>query len=374
MSSKRDYYEVLGVEKNAGSEDLKKAYRKLAMKYHPDRNPGDKPAEEKFKEAAEAYAVLSDSEKRAQYDQFGHAMGGRGFQGFEGFEDAFRGFGDVFGDIFEDFLGGGGRRGGGRSRARRGADLEVTVELTLEEVLKGKEAALEIPRHESCGECQGTGAKPGSKKTPCQECRGQGEVRISQGFFTMRRTCHACRGEGERIEKPCTVCHGAKRVRQTRKLKVQIPPGVDTGMRLKMNGEGEAGETGGMRGDLYILMQVKPHPLFERKEETIYCEVLIPYSVAVLGGEIQVPTLTEEVPLKIPAGTPAGKILKVKGAGIPALSRESARGDQLVRVDIHIPSKVNDEERKLLEHYAKQRGDKIQARKKGFFEHIKESL
>src|SRR3989338_1674543 len=228
MAKKRDYYQVLGVDRGASAEDIKKAYRKLAMQHHPDRNPGDHAAEESFKEAAEAYAVLSDPEKRAQYDQFGHTLGGRVFQGFEGFEDAFRGFGDVFGDIFEDFLGG-GRRSGGRSRARRGADLEIGIELTLEEVLYGKEKTLEFPRQETCGECKGTGAKAGSKKTPCQECRGQGEVRISQGFFTMRRTCQACRGEGERIEKPCSACRGAKRVRETRKLKVKIPPGVDTG-------------------------------------------------------------------------------------------------------------------------------------------------
>ena len=375
MAQKKDYYEVLGVSRNASAEDIKKSYRKLAMQHHPDRNPGNKPAEESFKEAAEAYAVLSDSEKRAQYDQFGHSMGGRGFQGFDGFEDAFRGFGDVFGDIFEDFVGGGGSaRGGGRTRARRGADLEIGVELTLTDVLNGKEKQLEIPRHETCSDCSGSGAKPGSKKTPCQECRGQGEVRVSQGFFTMRRTCSSCRGEGEKIEKPCGTCYGAKRVRQTRKIKVKLPPGVDHGMRLKMNGEGEAGESGGPRGDLYILMHVAPHELFERKDENLYCEVLVPYTVAVLGGEIKVPTLTEEAKLKIPHGTPAGKILKIKGSGLPVLSRETMRGDLFVRMDIDVPAKVTDDERRMLEQFAKMRGDKIQARKKGFFENLKESF
>lgn len=374
MAQKKDYYEVLGVSRNASAEDIKKSYRKLAMQHHPDRNPGNKPAEESFKEAAEAYAVLSDPEKRAQYDQFGHSMGGRGFQGFDGFEDAFRGFGDVFGDIFEDFVGGGSSSRGGRVRARRGSDLEIGVELTLTDVLNGKEEPLEIPRHETCSECSGSGAKPGSKKTPCQECRGQGEVRVSQGFFTMRRTCHSCRGEGEKIEKPCGTCHGEKRVRQTRKLKVKLPPGVDHGMRLKMTGEGEAGENGGPRGDLYILMHVAPHELFERKDENLYCEVLVPYTIAVLGGEIKVPTLTEDAKLKIPHGTPAGKILKIKGAGLPILSRDTQRGDLFIRVDIDVPSKVADDERKLLEQYAKLRGDKIQSRKKGFFEHLKESL
>ncbi len=372
MAQKRDYYEILSVSRTSSAEEIKKNYRKLAMQYHPDRNPGDVKAEEAFKECAEAYAVLSDAEKRAQYDQFGHSLGGRGFQGFEGFEDAFRGFGDVFGDIFEDFIGGGGR--GGRSRTRRGADLEIGVALTFEDVLHGKEKQLEIPRHETCGECKGSGAKPGSKKAVCNECRGQGEVRISQGFFTMRRTCHACRGEGEKIEKPCAVCHGAKRVRQTRKIKVKLPPGVDNGMRLKMTGEGEAGENGGPRGDLYILMQVEPHELFERKDENLYCEVLVPYTAAVLGGEIKVPTLTSEASLKIPHGTPAGKILKIKGEGLPVLSRENLRGDLFVRIEIDIPAKVHDEERKLLEQYAKLRGNKIQLRKKGFFEHLKESF
>lgn len=370
---KRDYYEVLGVSRNASADDIKKVYRKLAMQYHPDRNPGDQKAEEAFKECAEAYAVLSDPEKRAQYDQFGHSMGGRGFQGFEGFEDAFRGFGDVFGDIFEDFLGGGGGRGG-RTRVRRGADLEIGVELTLEDVLNGKEKSLEIPRHETCGDCKGTGAKPGSKKTPCTECRGQGEVRISQGFFTMRRTCHVCRGAGEKIEKLCSTCHGEKRVRQTRKLKVKLPPGVDHGMRLKMNGEGEAGENGGPRGDLYVLMHIQPHDLFERKEENLYCEVLVPYTVAALGGEIEVPTLTAQAQLKVAHGTPAGKILKVKGEGLPVLGREGQRGDLFVRVEIDIPVKLRDEERKLLEQYAKLRGDKIQPRKKTFFENLRESF
>jgi len=374
MAQKRDYYQVLGVDRGASAEDIKKAYRKLAMQHHPDRNPGDHAAEESFKEAAEAYAVLSDPEKRAQYDQFGHSMGGRGFQGFEGFEDAFRGFGDVFGDIFEDFFGGASPRGGGRSRARRGSDLEMAVTLTLEEVLSGKEENLEIPRHEICSECKGSGAKPGSKKMTCPDCQGHGEVRVSQGFFTLRRTCHTCQGEGEKIEKACTLCRGKRRMPQVRKLKLRIPPGVDNGMRLKMSGEGEAGEGGGPRGDLYLHMQVKPHDLFERQAENLFCEVLVPYTVAVLGGDIKVPTLTGDTHLKIPHGTPAGKIFKVKSCGLPRISRGEGLGDLFVRMDIDVPAKVSEAERKLLEQYARLKGDKTQARKKNFFEQLKESF
>ncbi len=373
MSQKRDYYQVIGVERGASGEDIKKSYRKIAMQYHPDRNPGNHEAEEKFKEAAEAYAVLSDSEKRAQYDQFGHSMGGRGFQGFEGFEDAFRGFGDVFGDIFEDFFGG-SARGGGRSRARRGSDLEMAVTLELAEVLSGKEQSVEIPRQEICGECKGSGAKPGSKKITCQTCQGHGEVRVSQGFFTMRRACPGCQGAGEKIEKACGVCHGRKRVEQIRKLKLRIPPGVDNGMRLKMMGEGEAGENGGPRGDLYLHLQVKPHTLFERRQEHLYYEVLVPYTVAVLGGEVNVPTLTGESLLKIPHGTPAGKILKIKGEGLPVISHGEGRGDLFVRIDIEVPAKTSEAERKLLEQYARLRGEKVLARKKNFFEQLKETF
>lgn len=363
--SKRDYYEVLGVNRTADGETIKKNYRKLALQYHPDRNPGNKVSEEKFKEAAEAYAILSDPDKRARYDQFGHSMGGAGFSGFEGFQDAFGGFHDIFGDLFEGFFGGGG---GGRRRGRgeRGSDLEYTVELELAEVLTGKTFDLEIPRKETCGECQGTGAEKGSKRKTCPDCGGRGEVRVSQGFFTLRRTCPHCHGEGESIEKPCSACHGGGRVRKTRKLQVKIPAGIEHGSRLRVTGEGEAGQGGASRGDLYIQVLVKKNKTFERQGLNIYCEVLIPYTVAVLGGEVEVPTLTGKTGLEIAGGTPAGKVLKIKGEGVPALGAEGRRGDEYVKVDIEVPAKLSKAERELLEKFAAERKEKIQTKKRFF--------
>ena len=363
--TKRDYYEVLSVTRTADGETIKKSYRKLALQYHPDRNPGDKAAEEKFKEAAEAYAVLSDSDKRSRYDQFGHNMGGAGFSGFEGFQDAFGGFSDIFGDLFEDFFGGGGGRR--RGRGQRGSDLEYTVELELVEVLTGKTFDLEIPRKETCGECQGTGAEKASKKKVCADCGGHGEVRVSLGFFTLRRTCPRCHGEGESIEKPCPLCRGEGRARKTRKLQVKIPAGMEHGARLRMSGEGEAGQGGASRGDLYIQVLVKKNKIFERQGHDIYCEVLIPYTIAVLGGEVEVPTLTGKSMLEIASGTPAGKVLKIKGEGVPAYGMEGRRGDEYVKVDIEIPTKLSKSERELLEKLALERKEKIQT-KKGLFQ------
>jgi molecular chaperone DnaJ len=362
--TKRDYYEVLSVTRTADGETIKKSYRKLALQYHPDRNPGDKAAEEKFKEAAEAYAVLSDPDKRSRYDQFGHNMGGAGFSGFEGFQDAFGGFSDIFGDLFEDFFGGGGGRR--RGRGQRGSDLEYTVELELAEVLTGKTFDLEIPRKETCGECQGTGAEKASKKKVCPDCGGHGEVRVSQGFFTLRRTCPRCHGEGESIEKPCPICRGEGRARKTRKLQVKIPAGMEHGARLRMSGEGEAGQGGASRGDLYIQVLVKKNKTFERQGHDIYCEILIPYTIAVLGGEVEVPTLTGKSRLEIASGTPAGKVLKIKGEGVPAYGMEGRRGDEYVKVDIEIPTKLSKPERELLEKLAVEREEKIQT-KKSFF-------
>jgi len=364
--AKRDYYEVLGVDRAADAETLKKVYRKLALQHHPDRNPNDKAAEDKFKEAAEAYAVLSDPEKRARYDQFGHSMGGSGFSGFEGFQDAFGGgFGDIFGDLFESFLGGSGS-GRRRGRGQRGSDLEYSVELELAEVLTGKEFDLEIPRKEACGECLGTGAEKGSKKKACADCGGRGEVRVSQGFFTLRRTCPRCHGEGEAIEKPCPSCHGEGRVRKTRKLQVKIPAGIEHGSRLRVTGEGEAGQGGASRGDLYIQVLVKKNKTFERQGQDISCEVLIPYTVAVLGGEVEVPTLTGKTRLEIASGTPAGKVIRIKGEGVPSYGESERRGDEYVKVDIEIPTKPSKTERELLEKLAAERKEKIHA-KKSFF-------
>lgn len=376
MPSKRDYYEILGLSRSASVDEVKKAYRKLALQYHPDRNPGDKHAEEKFKEAAEAYAVLCDPDKRSQYDQFGHSLGGRGFQGFEGYEDSFRVFNDIFGDLFDDFFGT-GRGGGsssGRGRSRRGRDLEYTVEIELLEVLKGKEMPLEIPRRETCGDCQGSGAAKGSKRTPCPDCGGRGEVRVSQGFFTLRRTCPRCHGEGEKIEKPCLICRGTGRVQKTRKLSIKIPPGMESDARLKITGEGEAGELGGPRGDLYLHVLVKGHPVFERRDTDLFCEALIPFTIAVLGGEISAPTLEGETPLKVPAGTPSGKVFKLKDFGLPVLGRSPERGCQFIRVEIEVPNKISEAEKKLLRELAKQRDEKIQIKPKGIFDHFKDNF
>ncbi|HOE68310.1 MAG TPA: molecular chaperone DnaJ [Candidatus Omnitrophota bacterium] len=370
MKQKRDYYEVLGVSRDVTEDGLKKAYRKLALRYHPDRNPNSQEAEEKFKEAAEAYAVLNDSDKRARYDQFGHSLGGGGFSGFENFQDSFGGFSDIFGDLFEDFFGGGG--GGGRrsgARGRRGSDLEYPVTLTLEEVLSGKAMELEIPRRETCTECGGSGAEKGSRKKVCADCGGRGEVRITQGFFSMRRTCPKCGGEGESIEKPCHVCRGEGRVRKVRKLQVNVPAGIEDGSRLRVTGEGEAGQGAGGRGDLYIHVTVEKHKVFERQGHDLYAETLIPYTVAVLGGKADAVTLTGKTELTIEPGTPSGKIVKVRHEGLPAVNMPDRRGDLYLRIQVEVPSKPSKAERELLEALAAERGDKV-ASKKGFFSHF----
>ncbi len=374
MQTKRDYYEVLGIARSAAVEEIKKAYRKLALKYHPDRNPGNKEAEEKFKELAEAYAVLSDPEKRAQYDQFGHSLGGGGFQGFRGSEEAFRGFEDIFGDLFDDFFGGSTGARGRRQGGRRGSDLETSVELTLEEAFRGKEISLEIPRQENCTVCGGSGAAPGSKKSICPECRGTGEIRMTQGFFSLRRTCPRCQGQGEKIDKLCSECRGRGQVARSRKLNVKIPPGMDADSRLKMTGEGEAGERGGPAGNLYVRIVVKPHEIFGRQGSDIYCDLLIPFPVAALGGEIQVPTLDGKVKLKVPGGTPAGKMFRLREKGMPFINHRG-RGDQLVRVEIDVPGKLSEREKALLQELAKERKDSMGTpKKKGLFDRFKDSF
>ncbi len=350
-TNKRDYYEVLGVVKTAPQEEIKKAYRKLALKHHPDRTKENKASEEQFKEASEAYAILSDPQKRAQYDQFGHSLGGGGFQGFEGFEGAFQGFGDIFGDLFEDFFG--TRRGSGRSGSR-GADLEYSAEIGLEDVVHGKEIPVEFPRLETCEACSGNGAEPGSQTTMCSQCNGHGEVRVSQGFFTMRRTCPKCHGEGKQITKPCKTCHGSGRVRKSRKLSIKIPAGIDDNSQLKISGEGEAGERGGSRGNLYVHVAVKRHPLFERVGGDLLIEAKIGIHQAALGMQIDVPTLDGKVPLKIPAGTQPGKVFRIKGKGVPDL-RTRTTGDELIRVNVEIPDHLSSNEKKLLEEFAKSR-------------------
>lgn len=354
-TNKRDYYEVLGVSKTASQDEIKKAYRKLALKYHPDRNKGNKETEHHFKEAAEAYAILSDPQKRSQYDQFGHSLGGSGFQGFEGFESAFQGFGDIFGDLFEDFFGGSRRSGFGSGI--RGSDLEYSAEINLEDVIHGKEITVEFPRLETCETCTGSGAEPGSHHTICSDCGGHGEIRISQGFFTMRRTCPKCRGEGKQISKPCKNCHGTGRQRKNRKLSIKIPVGIEDGSQLKITGEGEAGERGGYRGNLYVHVIIKHHAIFERVGSNLLIEAKIGVHQVALGSEIEVPTLDGKVILKIPAGTQPGKVFRIKGKGLPDL-RGHGTGDELVRINVDIPERLSSNEKKLLEEFAKSRDGK----------------
>lgn len=367
-----DYYELLGVSKTASQDDIKKAYRKLALKYHPDKNPGDKAAEEKFKEISKAYAVLSEPEQRQKYDQFGEAAfqgggAGGGPFGFGDFGD-FSGFEDIFGDIFGQFFGGGGSRT--TSRGRAGRDLRYDLEVTFEEAAFGTEKEISIQRGESCPDCLGSGASKGSIPEKCSQCGGAGQVRVNQGFFTIARTCPACGGQGEKISKPCQSCNGAGLKMKRSQLKVKVPAGIDHGQRLKLRGEGEAGQKGGSAGDLYVQISIKAHPVFQRQESEILCEVPISYATAVLGGEVEVPTLEGMVKLKIPAGTTGGKIFRLKNKGIQILGT-TRRGDQHVQVQIHIPKKVSDQfKAELLKLQALE--DKEKDSSKGFFDRVRE--
>lgn len=345
--SKQDYYEVLGVSRDANDADLKKAYRRLAMKHHPDRNPDDTVAEEKFKEAKEAFEILGDSQKRAAYDRFGHdgvsnsASGGAG-----GFGGGNGDLNDIFGDVFGDIFGGGGGRS--RSRARSGSDLQYNLELSLEESVRGLEKKLKIPTQVLCTECSGSGAKAGTKPVTCEMCKGMGQVRMQQGFFSVQQTCPTCRGNGEQISDPCGKCHGAGRVQEQKTLSVKIPAGVDTGDRIRLSGEGEAGEKNAPAGDLYVLVQVKKHAMFERDDDDLLCTVPIDVVTASLGGELEVPTLDGKVKLKIPAGTQTDKIFRMRGKGVKPV-RNSSAGDLLCRVQIEVPVHLTTEQRELFE-------------------------
>ena len=361
-TNQKDYYEILGVSRTATEEELKKAYRKLALKYHPDRNPGDKQAEEKFKEINEAYAVLSDSEKRQRYDRFGHAGG------FEGFDFSQGGFGDIFGDIFEDLFGG-AASSQSRRRAERGSDLRYNITLSFEEAASGKEAKIKIPRFETCAGCNGTGAKPGSQVRSCTTCGGSGQIRFQQGFFTVARTCHHCRGEGRIIQERCSRCGGEKKVRRERTLNVKIPGGIESDSSLRLSGEGEPGLNGGPPGDLYVVMTVQEHPMFKRKGDDILSESTISIVQAILGAKIEVPTLKGKADLKIPTGTQNGSVFKLKGMGIQNVHGHGT-GDQLVKIKVQIPTKLTHKQRELIEEFGRQNGETVRS-EEGLFEKVK---
>lgn len=369
---KRDYYEVLGVTRSANDEDLKKAYRRLAIQFHPDRNPGDKEAEEKFKELNEAYQVLSDPERRAQYDRFGHAafQGPQGPGGFGGF-DFTQGFEEVFSDIFGDFFGTG--RGRSRSRSRRGDDLRYDLEVEFEEAARGSEKVVKFQRLTMCEACNGSRARGGSEGArTCPNCRGTGQVRTQQGFFSISTTCGQCRGEGMIIADPCPKCQGQGRVRKPVSLSVKIPPGVDNGSRLKLRNEGEAGFGGGPNGDLYVVVHVKDHALFVRQDNDVVIEVPVSFPQAALGAEIEVPTLEGKIKLKVPAGTQSGKVLRLKGKGFIDL-HGYGRGDQLVRIVVETPRRLTTRQRELLEEFAKLSGEDVNhPMAKGFVDKLKE--
>ena len=348
--AKRDYYEILEVPRTATEEEIKKAYRKVALKFHPDRNPGDATAEQKFKDASEAYSVLSDKVKRAQYDQFGHVPEGAGAEG-PGFGGGFGGFSDIFGDIFSDFFGT-GPRGRGRT-GERGSDLQYNLEITFEQAAFGFSTEINIPRMEECDQCGGTGARSSKDIDVCPVCQGSGQQRIQQGFFSVSTTCNRCHGMGRIIRQPCTKCHGQGRTRTQRKLKVTIPQGVDSGSRLKLSGEGEAGRAGGGPGDLYIVISVRPHPLFRRDDYDVYCEVPISMVQAALGGEIVAPTLDGKVELKIPPGTQSGRHFRLRGKGILYM-RGGGRGDQYVEVSVETPTNLTERQRELLRDFEKE--------------------
>lgn len=352
--AKRDFYEVLGVSKSASPEELKAAYRKLALQLHPDRNPGNKAAEEKFKEVNEAYETLSNPEKRQAYDQFGHAGAQAGFGGGAGGFQGFEGFGDAFSDLFEGMFSGGGR--GGR-RASRGSDLKYEHVVSLKEVMTGVEASIRLSRNVSCDTCRGSGAKSGTSTKVCGQCGGAGQVRVSRGFIAFAQTCPRCRGEGRTVEHPCPDCRGQGRVPRQETIKVRIPPGVDNGTTLRVTGGGEAGEHGAPPGDLYVVVGVQDDPRFEREGADLLAERKISIPMAALGGEVEVPTVEGAVRVKVPAGTPPGAVLRVRGAGLPHLGDANRKGDLRVRIAVDVPARLTKEQRQLFLQLAHSLGD-----------------
>jgi molecular chaperone DnaJ len=379
-TSKRDYYEILAVEREVSTEDLKKAYRKLAVKFHPDKNPGDTKAEERFKELGEAYDVLADPNKRAAYDRYGHAAfaqgtAGRGAGGvdpFDLFREVFGGMGggDSAGGIFEQFFGG-ARGGADREGRQRGSDLRYDLQISLEEAAAGIEKEVELKKLTGCGVCHGTGAEAGSQAVTCRTCQGRGQVITSRGFFQVSQTCPRCRGTGTIIENPCKNCGGEGRLEQTSRIKLKIPPGIEDGARLRSSGNGEAGIRGGPAGDLYVVMHVAEHPVFQREEDNLYCEVPISFITAALGGEIKVPTLEGQASLKIPAGTQSSTMFKLRGRGMPDVNTR-VRGDLLTRVMVEVPTRLNAEQRQKLEEFAALVGEDNSPLHKSFFEKAKE--
>ena len=375
--AKRDYYDALGVAKNATEDEIKKAYRKLAMKFHPDRNQGKgdekhaKASEEKFKEVKEAYEVLTDANKRAAYDRFGHAgvdpNAGGGFRGAEGMGGFAEAFGDIFGDIF------GGGRGGGRSNAFRGADLRYNMEITLEQAAKGFATDIRVPAWDNCETCHGSGAKPGTSPKTCTMCGGAGAVRMQQGFFSIQQTCPTCRGSGKVIKSPCTACGGEGRVRGTKTLSVKVPAGVDDGDQIRLGGEGEAGQNGGPAGDLYVQVRLKAHEIFKRDGDDLHCEVPVSIVTAALGGEVEIGTLTDKVSITIPEGTQSGKTFRLRGKGIKGV-RSSYPGDLYCHVSVETPVRLSDKQKKLLREFETSLhdgGDKHSPQTKSFMDRMK---
>ncbi|NDL61341.1 molecular chaperone DnaJ [Acerihabitans arboris] len=369
--AKKDYYEILGLPKDAEEREIKKAYKRLAMKFHPDRNPGNADAEAKFKEAKEAYEILTDAQKRAAYDQYGHAafeQGGMG-GGYGGGGAGGADFTDIFGDVFGDIFG-----GGRRQRASRGSDLRYNMELTLEEAVRGVTKEIRIPTLEECDVCHGSGAKAGTSPITCPTCHGSGQVQMRQGFFAVQQACPTCQGHGKIIKEPCHKCHGHGRIEKAKTLSVKIPAGVDTGDRIRLSGEGEAGEQGAQAGDLYVQVQVRQHPIFEREDNNLFCEVPINFAMAALGGEIEVPTLDGRVKLKVPAETQTGKLFRMRGKGVKSV-RGGNQGDLLCRVVVETPVKLNEKQKQLLreleESFGGPSGDQNSPRSKSFLDGVK---
>ena len=369
--ARRDCYEVLGLSKSASLDEVKKAYRKAALQFHPDRNPGDKSTEGKFREATEAYSILSDTESRQKYDQFGHAAFEQG-AGTGGFHADFSEFEDIFGDLFSTFFGGAfGGGGGRRARGRGGRDLKYELQISFEEAAFGAEKEITLNRRTMCDTCEGSGAAEGKSAESCPQCRGAGQIAIQQGFFTVTRTCNICNGAGKIIKNPCKTCSGSGLKAIESRLSVKIPAGIDNGQRLKLRGEGESGQQGGPAGDLYVHIAVKPHAVFQRQESEIVCDVPISYVTAVVGGEIDVPTLEGNTKLKIPSGTSSGKVFRLKNRGIQILG-SNRRGDQHVRVHVRVPKKISDKQRTVLEKLREFEKEDAANEEKKFFDKVKD--